>query len=84
MRPKPPPAEEVEDSSSAGEDTPDEDKSEDAEEEAEEEEEEEEEEPEDIMPKLVEGECGPSLFVPGVFRFLEGGRWSYQAVAMAN
>ncbi|EFE40636.1 hypothetical protein TRV_04686 [Trichophyton verrucosum HKI 0517] len=48
-----PPAEEVEDSSSAGEDTPDEDKSEDAEEEAEEEEEE-EEEPEDIMPKLVE------------------------------
>ncbi|EZF26208.1 hypothetical protein H112_01615 [Trichophyton rubrum D6] len=54
-----PPAEEVEDSSSAGEDTPDEDKSEDAEEEAEEEEEEEEEEPEDIMPKLVE-ECSNS------------------------
>ncbi|DAA74045.1 TPA_exp: Uncharacterized protein A8136_3827 [Trichophyton benhamiae CBS 112371] len=53
-----PPAEEVEDSSSAGEDTPDEDKSEDAEEEAEEEEEE-EEEPEDIMPKLVE-ECSNS------------------------
>ncbi|EEQ33541.1 Cytochrome b-c1 complex subunit 6, mitochondrial [Microsporum canis] len=54
-----PPAEEVEESSSA-EDTPDEDKSEDAEEEeAEEEEEEEEEEAEDIMPKLIE-ECSNS------------------------
>ncbi|KAF3481397.1 ubiquinol-cytochrome c reductase complex 17 kd protein [Arthroderma uncinatum] len=57
-----PPAEEVEESSSA-EDTPDEDKSEEPEEEEaeaeEEEEEEEEEEPEDIMPKLVE-DCANS------------------------